>query len=180
MELSDETTINHIVDFIFFHYQNAFAVNDQTLNASSTQVKMEIVNGCTLNNVSSGNVAIGTLHFGDIYKLNSLRDANTSSGNGNIELRCTPGTTAKITMNAGLYGSNVNDRKMRLNSGTATLNYQLYTSSTRQTVWDDTLGISVLFSSDTTQSIPIYGRVPVQTTPLSGAYSDQVLVTVTY
>ena len=164
----------------FFYCVNTFAANDQTLSASTTQVKMEIVNGCTLNNVSSGTAAIGTLNFGDIYKLNSQRDANTSSGNGNIELRCTPGTTAKITMNAGLYGSNINDRKMRLNSGTATLIYQLYTASNRQTVWDDTVGISVVFSSDTTQSFPIYGRVPVQTTPLSGAYSDQVLVTVTY
>jgi spore coat protein U-like protein len=83
-------------------------------------------------------------------------------------------------MNAGLYGSNTNNRKMRLNSGSATLTYQLYTSSTRQTVWDDTVGISILFNSDITQSITIYGRVPVQTTPLSGAYSDQILVTVTY
>ncbi|RYY76920.1 MAG: SCPU domain-containing protein [Gammaproteobacteria bacterium] len=166
---------------LFFLYcTNAFAINDQTLNANSTQVKMEIVNGCTLNNVSSGVAAIGTLNFGDIYNLNSQRDANTSSGNGNIELHCTPGTTAKITMNAGLYGSNVNDRKMRLNSGAATLIYQVYTSSTRQTVWDDTVGVSVAFNSDVTQSIPIYGRVPVQTTPLSGAYSDQILVTVAY
>ncbi len=164
----------------FWHCANAFALNDQTLNASSTQIKMEIVNGCTLNNVSSGTAAIGTLNFGDIYKLNSQRDANTSAGNGNIELRCTPGTTATITMNAGLYGSNINNRKMRLNSGTATLTYQLYTSSNRQTIWDDTVGMSILFSNDTTQSIPIYGRVPVQTTPQSGAYSDQILVTVTY
>jgi len=164
----------------YSHCANVFALNDQTLTASSTQVKLEVVNGCTLNNVSSGTAALGTLNFGDIYKLNSLRDANTSSGNGNIELRCTPGTTAKITMNAGLYGSNTNNRKMRLNSGSATLTYQLYTSSTRQTVWDDTVGISILFNSDITQSITIYGRVPVQTTPLSGAYSDQILVTVTY
>jgi spore coat protein U-like protein len=166
---------------LFFLYSaNTCALNDQTLSATSTQVKMEIVNGCVLNNVSSGTAAIGALNFGDIYKLNSQRDANTSSGNGNIELRCTPGTTAKITMNAGLYGSNVNERKMRLNSGTATLIYQVYTSANRQTVWDDAVGISIVFNSDTAQSIPIYGRVPVQTTPLSGAYSDQILVTVTY
>ncbi len=167
---------------ILFHLScaNVFAANDQTLSASSTEVKMEVVNGCTLNNVSSGVAAIGTLNFGDIYKLNSQRDANTASGSGNIELHCTPGTTAKITMNAGLYGANINNRKMRLNSGSATLIYQLYTSASRQTVWDDTIGVSVTFNSDAAQSIPIYGRVPVQTTPLSGPYSDQIVVTVTY
>lgn len=156
------------------------AANDQTLQASSTQVKMEVVNGCILNNTSSGVAALGTLNFGDIYKSTQVRDAQTSTGNGNIELRCTPGTTAKITMNAGLYGSNISDRKMRLTTGSTTLNYQIYTSSTRLTVWDDTVGVSVTFNSDTTQSIPIYGRVPVQTTPTSGTYTDQITLTVSY
>lgn len=156
------------------------AANDQTLSSSVAVVQLEVVNGCILNNVTTGTATIGTLNFGDIYKLNVQRDAATSTGNGNIELRCTPGTTAKITINSGLYGTDINNRKMRLNTGTATFVYQLYTSSSRQTVWDDTIGVSVVFNSDATQSIPIYGRVPVQTTPLSGAYSDQVTVTVTY
>ncbi|RYY04630.1 MAG: SCPU domain-containing protein [Gammaproteobacteria bacterium] len=164
----------------FFYCANTYALNDQTLSAAVTEVKIEVVNGCTLNNVSTGVATVGTLNFGEIYKLNSLRDANTTAGNGNIELRCTPGVTAKITMGVGLYGSDVNNRKMRITSGTATLNYQLYTTAGRTTVWDNTVGVSILFNSDTTQSIPIYGRVPVQTTPLSGPYSDQVVVTVTY
>lgn len=156
------------------------AANDQTLQSSASQIKLEIVNGCILNNTSSGVASIGTLNFGDMYKVTLVRDAATTAGAGNIELRCTPGTTAKITMNAGLYGGSVNTRKMRLTTGTATLNYQLYTSSTRLTVWDDTVGVSVTFNSDTTQSIPIYGRVPVQTTPTSGIYTDQITLTVSY
>lgn len=156
------------------------ALNDQTLQASFTQIKIEVVNGCSLNNVTSGTAALGTLNFGDIYKLNVIRDSVTSVGNGSIELRCTPGTTAKITMNSGLYGSGINNRKMRLTSGSATLDYQLYTTSTRQTVWDDTVGVSAIFNTDAIQSIPIYGRVPVQTTPISGSYSDQVTLTISY
>jgi spore coat protein U-like protein len=158
----------------------ADAINDQTLKSSATQVKLEVVNGCILNNTSSGTAALGTLNFGDIYKTTIARDAVTSSGNGNIELRCTPGTTAKITLNAGLYGSNINNRKMRLTTGSATLNYQLYTSSSRQTVWDDTTGISITYNSDIAQSIPIYGRVPVQPTPASGVYTDQLTLTISY
>lgn len=156
------------------------AVNDQTLTSSATLIRIQIVNGCLLNNVASGSTALGTLNFGDIYKTNSLKDGVTVSGNGNILLRCTPGATAKITMGAGLYGAGINNRRMRLISGASTLNYQLYTSSDRLTVWDDTQGVSVAFSDDLTKTFPVYGRVPAQITPPAGQYNDQVLVTVTY
>lgn len=168
-----------LVLFLFTPFK-VNAINDQTLKSSATQVKLEVVNGCILNNTSSGVAALGTLNFGDIYKTTIVRDAATSSGNGNIELRCTPGTTAKITLNSGLYGSDINNRKMRLTTGSATLNYQLYTSSNRQTVWDDTTGISITYNSDASQSIPIYGRVPAQPTPASGIYTDQITLTISY
>lgn len=169
-----------LLTLLGFGHFPVYAVNDQTLSASATVVQIEVVNGCELNNTSSGTAALGTLNFGEIYRSNAIRDAVTSSGSGSLELRCTPGTTAKITMNAGLYGSSVSDRKMRINSGTATLAYQLYTSANRQTIWDDILGVSLLFSSDALQSIPVYGRIPIQATPVSGQYSDLVTVTVSY
>jgi spore coat protein U-like protein len=165
---------------LLFVQLSAQALNDQTLQSSASQVQITVVNGCILNNVASGVAAIGTLNFGNIYKLNAITDAATSVGNGSIALRCTPGTTAKITMDAGLNSSSVNTRKMKLTTGTATLNYQLYTSSARTTVWDNTVGISVVFNADLTQSIPIYGRIPIQTTPTSGSYSDQITVTISY
>lgn len=157
-----------------------FAANDTTLQATATTVRLQLVNSCSLNTLTTGTAELGTLDFGKIYKTNAIADASTSLGNGTLVLRCTPGTTAKITIGAGLYGSNVNNRKMRLVSGSATLNYQLYTTAARQTVWDDTTGISVSFVTDTSMNISVYGRVLVQTTPVSGSYSDQVLVTVSY
>lgn len=157
-----------------------WAVNDQTLTASATQIRLQIVNGCLLNNSSTNGVSLGTLNFGGIYATTAPVNINTSVGGGSIQIRCTPGTTAKITMGAGLYGTGVSDRKMRLTSGVSTLAYQLYTSSARTTVWDDVTGISILLNDDTTRTFPVYGRVPVQTTPPSGNYSDQVLVTLSY
>jgi len=158
---------------------SALATNDQTKTATATSVQLEVINGCLLNN-NSANAILGTLDFGQVYNLNALKDAVSTSGNGTIELRCTPGTTAKITLNAGLYGANISNRKMKLTTGTATLNYQLYTAAARTTVWDDTIGISVNFANDSSVSFPIYARIPVQTTPQSGQYSDQVTVTITY
>lgn len=158
----------------------AWAVNDQTLNSSSTLIRIEVVNGCLLNNTTANGLSLGTLNFGSIYATSAATDANTSVGSGSIQLRCTPGTTAKITLGAGLYGSGVNNRKMRITAGATTLNYQLYTSAARTTVWDDVTGVSVSLSDDTTRTFSVYGRVPVQATPLSGSYSDQVLVTLSY
>lgn len=158
----------------------SWAVNDKTLTSNATQIKIQIVNGCLLNNVSTGTAALGTLNFGDIYKTNTLKDGVTASGNGNILLRCTPGTTAKITLGAGLYGTGTGNRKMRLVTGTSTLNYQLYTSSDRLTVWDDVQGLSIAFSDSATKTFPVYGRVLAQSTPPSGQYTDQIIVTVTY
>jgi spore coat protein U-like protein len=162
---------------VSFH---AAAVNDQNRNSSPTVVRLEILKGCLLNNTASGSVALGTLNFGDVYATNLARDAVTKSGNGNIELRCTPGTTAQITMNAGLYGGTINNRKMRHTSANSTLNYQLYTSANYSTIWDDSTGVSVIFTADETQFIPIYGRIPAQATPLSGVYTDLIVVTVSY
>lgn len=155
-----------------------WAANDLSLTGSSTLVKIQIVNSCTLNNIASGSAVLGTLNFGSIYKLTALQDVTSSAGAGSLELRCTPGTTAKVTLGPGLYGS-VNNRKMSSNAG-ATVAYQLYTSASRQTIWDNTVGLSVLFDNDLTKTIPIYGRIFTQVTPAAGQYNDLVVVTISY
>lgn len=157
-----------------------WAVNDQTLTSAATQIRLQIVNGCLLNGSATNGVNVGTLNFGGIFATNSVADANTTTGSGSIQLRCTPGTTARITLGAGLYGTGINDRRMRIVSGTSTLRYQLYTSPARTTVWDDVTGISIVINDATTRTFPVYGRIPAQITPTSGSYSDQVVVTVTY
>lgn len=157
-----------------------WAVNDKTLTSNPTLIRIEVVNGCLLNNSTVNGLSLGTLNFGNIYATSAATDANTNIGNGSIQLRCTPGTTAKITIGAGLYGSGINNRKMRLGTGMSTLSYQLYTSAARTTVWDDVTGISILLNDDTTKTFPVYGRIPIQATPPSGNYSDQVLVTLSY
>ena len=166
--------------FMIFFALPVWSANDQTLNATATQIRIQVVNGCLLNSSASNGVNVGTLNFGSIYATNSVTEVSTSVGSGSIQLRCTPGTTAKITLGAGLYGTGVNNRKMRLTTGTSLLTYQLYTSATRTTVWDDVTGVSILLNDDLTKTFPVYGRVPVQATPTHGNYSDQVLVTLSY
>ncbi len=158
----------------------ALAQNDKQVLAPTTQVRIQVVKGCQLNQAHQGPVALGSLNFGNVYNLNSPADAHTSLGAGSVQIRCTPGTSARITLGAGLYGSSVSDRKMRHVDGGATLSYQLYTSASRQTLWDDVLGVALVFNNDASQTLAIYGRIPVQLTPLPGAYQDQVVVTLSY
>lgn len=92
-----------------------------------------------------------------------------------------------IALGKGMHSSNFSPRKMA--SGSDQLNYDLYTSSARTTIWGDgTSGTQVVSGSvtivllgGTSSDHPVYGRIPSgQTSVPPGSYSDTVLVTVTY
>ena len=84
-------------------------------------------------------------------------------------------------MNDG--GLGVGARKMK--AGSATIGYQLYQDAGRSLVWGDTLtGAGANVKSDTgngmAQAHTVFGRVPAQTTPAAGTYTDTVVVTIEY
>jgi spore coat protein U-like protein len=64
------------------------------------------------------------------------------------------------------------------------LNYNIYTSAARTTVWGNgTSGTATIggTGTGTSQSVTVYGRVGSgQTSVPAGAYADTVAVTVTY
>jgi spore coat protein U-like protein len=64
----------------------------------------------------------------------------------------------------------------------ATVTYTLYSNAGRTTVSDDigTGGAVSGTGSGSTQSLTAYGRIPLQTTPAPGTYSDTIVVTVSY
>ena len=64
-----------------------------------------------------------------------------------------------------------------------TVTYGLYKDNARSQVWGDaaTPGSTVAGTgSGAVQNLTVYGRVPAQTTPSAGLYTDTVVVTVTY
>jgi spore coat protein U-like protein len=66
-------------------------------------------------------------------------------------------------------------------NGAATVNYNLYTASNYTTIWGNAGGALVNSTGNgADQLFTIYGRVPAQTTPAPGTYTDTVTVTVTY
>ncbi len=81
-------------------------------------------------------------------------------------------------------GTGASFANRRMAAGANLLNYNIYTTTARTTVWGDgTSSTSAITGtgSGTAQSVTVYGRVTSgQTSVPAGSYSDTVAVTVTY
>ncbi|MEF9387891.1 spore coat protein U domain-containing protein [Ralstonia solanacearum species complex bacterium KE056] len=74
-------------------------------------------------------------------------------------------------------------RLLTRSGDTQTVGYNLYTSSAYTTAWGDGSGSSSTVAGTGTglaQSTTVFGRLPAQTTPQAGTYTDTIIVTVTY
>ena len=69
-----------------------------------------------------------------------------------------------------------------MTNGSSTINYSLYTTSARTTVWGNTVGTDTVAGTGNgaSQAYTVYGRVPAQSTPSPGTYSDTVVLTISY
>jgi len=132
-------------------------------------VQMTITATCLVNSAS-------TLNFGTQGVLATNVDQTST-----LQVTCTTTTPYNIGLNAGTgTGATVATRKMT--SGATTVNYTLYSNSTRTTVWGNTVGTDTVAATGNgaAQSYTVYGRVPPQTAPAPGTYTDTITVTVTY
>ncbi|WDZ94331.1 spore coat U domain-containing protein [Herbaspirillum sp. WKF16] len=101
---------------------------------------------------------------------------------GSITVLCTNGTSYNVGLDAGTgSGSTVTSRKMSATGG-GTLNYALYRDSGRTNNWGSTIGTDTQTGtgSGLVQTLTVYGQIAAAQTPLAGAYSDTVTVTLTY
>lgn len=129
----------------------------------------------------SCDVVVPDIKFDDFVPLGGAQH----NGEGTVTIDCTglielsPSIAVKI--NGGTYGT-ISQRKMR-SAAANLLNYNLFTTTGRTTIWGDgTTGSSVTVSGGLlslghwTVSRTIFGRVdPLATTP-PGSYSDTVVV----
>jgi len=101
---------------------------------------------------------------------------------GTITVLCTNGTAYNVGLDAGTgTGATVSNRKMSA-AGGGTLNYALYRDAARTNNWGSTIGTDTATGtgSGLTQTLTVYGQIAAAQTPLAGAYSDTVTVTLTY
>ncbi len=144
--------------------------NAATVNGS-LPVSATVTANCT--------VSTSALAFGNV---NTISGANVD-GAGGLSITCTNG--AAWSASAGLGGgSGASFANRRMTSGANLLNYNLFTSAARTTVWGDGTGGTGLLSGTGTgvvQAITVFGRVGSgQTSVRAGSYADTVAVTVTY
>ena len=130
---------------------------------------MTVTSSCVINSAS-------TLNFGSQGVL--IANVDNSS---TLQVQCTNTTPYNIGLDAGTgSGATVAARKM--SNGGATVTYSLYSDASRTVVWGNTVGTDTVAGTGNgaSQSYPVYGRVPVQTTPAAATYTDTITVTVTY
>jgi spore coat protein U-like protein len=96
---------------------------------------------------------------------------------GDISVSCDVSTLYSISLNAG--GGSYLARAMA--GGGHTLNYNLNTDVTRNPVWGDGSGGTVILSgSGMTANHLVYGRIPARQNAYVGSYSDIITVTLTF
>jgi spore coat protein U domain-containing protein, fimbrial subunit CupE1/2/3/6 len=117
-----------------------------------------------------------TLNFGATGVISANIDQTST-----LQIQCTNTTPYNIGLNAGTSGgATVTTRKMT--NGGATVSYSLFSDAGRTTNWGNTVGTDTVASTGTgvAQSFTVFGRVPAQSTPAPGTYTDTITVTVTF
>lgn len=108
----------------------------------------------------------------------------------NLQVTCTNGTPYSIGLNNGVgSGATASVRKMTNASDSSTVNYSLYTTAARTSVWDNNCttlpGTAATCVSGTgsgsAQTLQVFGRVAAsQPNVTVGQYVDTVIATLTF
>jgi len=150
-----------------------------SVQSATIGITATLLPACAAGTTTSGTTSIGTINFGNYATLTSTINATSSQLAGSIRVNCVNGLSYKILMDGGVSGT-VASRKMANTTNSAlTILYNLYTTASRTTLWDNTTGQSGT-GSGADQWYTVYGRVPSQTTPAAGTYTDTVNVTVSW
>lgn len=127
------------------------------------------------------NVSAADLNFAAVDPIGGNVDQSTT-----VTVKCTKNSPYTVGLNAGTTtGATIAQRLMA--NGADTMQYNLYTDTTRATIWGNTAAAPSWVSGTgaglgTPQVLTVYGRVPTGQTNLAvGSYQENTItVTVTY
>ncbi len=130
----------------------------------------------TATNATICSVSASTLNFGATGVLQSSLDAAST-----IVITCTNSAPYTIALDGGLSGA-TNPTQRKMSQSAEQIIYGLYQNATRTLPWGNSAGVNMAAGtgSGLAQTYTVYGRVPAQTTPSPGTYSDTVVVTLSY
>jgi spore coat protein U-like protein len=121
-------------------------------------------------------VSAATLNFGSQGLLTANVDASST-----LTATCSSTTTYTIALNGGNAGA-TDPTQRKMSKATEQITYGLYRDSARSQAWGSTTGTNTASGtgSGLGQSFTVFGRVPAQTTPSPGTYSDTIIATLTF
>lgn len=155
-----------------YGYYLLVAPSCSSLTAAGTfpfTVSATVTNNC--------NIGATNLSFGTAGVLGTGINAT-----GSLSVACTNGDAWRVSLNGGGSG-NVAARVMQRQGGGGSVGYQLYTDSARTLPWGDGTGGTTRVTGTGTglaQAVTVYGRVPAQSTPAPGSYSDTITATIEF
>lgn len=135
--------------------------------------------------VTASPVAFGAYTSPGGSQIDSMGTISVTCTPDLILLACSTSYTIALSAGSGSYS------QRRMTSGVNILNYNLYTDSSYGTVWGDgtsapvvpgtiTTSILSLVCLPGTRNTTVYGRVPGSQNVGTGAYTDTIVVTVTF
>ena len=123
-------------------------------------------------------LSVTSVNFG-AYSVFSLSPNNISGGGITITCTNSNGDPFDVTLSTG-QSNNYASRVMV--SGVNTLNYNLYTSAARTSVWGDGTGGSSVMAADKdhTTTLSVFGQIPAGQDASVGIYTDRITVVVNF
>jgi len=143
-----------------------------------TPVSVTIIAKCTITSPVP-------LAFGNYDPVVVNRTANLDVSPNALSVACTrgaPGVTIALD-NGTHYGAVTAGKRYLADTATPIdyLNYEVYTTSARTTVWNSTNTVSYTSTSMAAHAVTVYGRVPFgQDVKVNANYSDSMVATVNF
>src|SRR5262249_50452515 len=106
---------------------------------------------------------------------------SVNTGSTTLTTTCSSTTPYTIGLDGGT--TNASDPTLRkMSKSSETITYGLYRDGSYTQPWGSTINTNTASGTSTGsgQKSTVFGRVPAQTTPSPGSYSDTIVITVTY
>ncbi len=132
-------------------------------------VRITITNECKVRTAND-------LDFGSHGVLDANLDVDSTIG-----VQCTTGQAYDVALGVG-NGAGATTAIRGMTGPGGLVNYTIFKDAGRTVLWGETAPANTVAGTGNgnVQTIPVYGRVPPQTTPSAGVYTDIVIITVTY
>ena len=120
------------------------------------------------------------LNFGGYDPVVTNRTADLDVTSNALAVSCTrgaPGVTVTLDLGKNAVGST----RFLSDGATHTLQYEIYTSSARTTIWNATNSVSYTSTSMASSTLPVNGRIPGgQDAFTAASYTDTITATVNF